>query len=363
MNIKNISGSALLVLLPLVLIELIFRILPVSYPPYILPVSSEDPIARYQSNLEYTYSKDWNFSITASKYSNNYGFINQNDYEANANSPLLVVIGDSFVEAHQVDSGKSAAELLHSGLEPEGRVYSIGLSGSPLSQYLKYAEYSTDSFQPDAMAFVIIANDFDESLKKYNPASRFHLFVEEGDDLVLDRVDYSLSAVKKILRQSAFVRYIMLNLEASASLTRLLDSWEGAEAEFVGNVPASVEEEKMQDSFRVIDEFFAQLPIRTGLEANKILFIIDGSRPALYTQEGLDNESKSYFGEMKRYFSSKADLLGYEVIDMQPVFVEKHRAENTRFEFETDGHWNEAGHSLVAEAVQQSEVFMSIFRK
>jgi hypothetical protein len=163
MNIKNILGISLLILIPFLLLELVFRLLPVSHPPYVLPVSSSDPVARLLPNQHYLYSSGWNFSITARKYSNNYGYTNQNDYDADISSPLLMVIGDSYVEAHQIDAGNSAAELLHSGLNPDGRVYSMGLSGAPLSQYLVFAEYSNITFRPKSMAFIIIANDFDES--------------------------------------------------------------------------------------------------------------------------------------------------------------------------------------------------------
>ena len=89
---------------------------------------------------------------------------------------------------------------------------------------------------------------------------------------------------------------------------------------------------------RVVDEFFDQLPLRSGLDAAEILFVIDGMRPALYSQEELERADTSFFGQMRRYFAEQAVSLGYEVIDMQPIFVEKNRLDNSRFEFETDGH-------------------------
>lgn len=125
---------------------------------------------------------------------------------------MLMVIGDSFVEAHQVDAGKSAAEILDSAVDGKGRVYRIGLSGAALSQYLVFADFARTTFHPTAMAFVVIGNDFDESLLKYKDDPRFHYFKESENGFALQRVDYEISGTRKILRKSAFVRYVMLNL-------------------------------------------------------------------------------------------------------------------------------------------------------
>ncbi len=360
-NIKTLAGNLLLIVIPLLLLELTFRVLPVSSPPYLLPVSEESPVARFQANQPYVHSKGWNFAVRAKKYSNNYGYINENDYDADASSPLLMVVGDSYVEANQVDAGNSAAELLHSEVEPDGRAYSIGLSGAPLSQYLVFAEYSKITFYPQAMVFIIIGNDFDQSLLKYNGARRFHLFRETGEDLILERVDYSLSKAKALLRKSAFMRYVMLNLEVRASLERLLNRAPAQPAEYVGNVPFTVDEERINDSMRAVDEFFDQLPLRSGLDATQILFVIDGMRPSLYSEDELERAEDSFFAQMKRYFEGQALSLGYEVIDMQPIFIKRNKLDNSRFEFETDGHWNELGHSLAAKEIKNSAVFKSTF--
>ena len=362
MKIKNILGNSFLIVIPFLCIELIFQILPVSYPPYIMPVSSDNPVAHYQPNKHFVYSKGWNFSIQAKKFSNNYGYINQTNYDMNDHRPLMMTIGDSFVEANQVDAGTTAAELLHSEVNPEGRVYSIGLSGAPLSQYLIFAEYSRNTFQPRSMTFIIINNDFDESLQKYNSfdmSEIFHLFIEEGDSLSFDSVDYQLSQTKQFLRQSAFVRYLMLNLEAKASLEAFAQNASVQPTQYTSNVSGEI----IHDSKKVVDEFFNQLPVRSGLDANEILFVIDGMRPALYSQEELEKEKNSYFSQMQQYFVAKALALGYEVIDMQPAFIKKNRLDGSRFEFKNDGHWNELGHLLVAEEIKKSTVFNATFKR
>ena len=119
--------------------------------------------------------------------------------------PEDLLLKPSFVEANQVDLGQSFPELLHADVGDRGRVYSIGVSGAQLSQYLVFADYAKTRFRPDAMAIVIISNDFDESLRKYQSAPRFHYFNERDGELVLERIDYRPSKLKRLLRKSAFV--------------------------------------------------------------------------------------------------------------------------------------------------------------
>ena len=67
-----------------------------------MPVNDADPILRFQPDRTATWSKGWNFSIVNTIHSNNYGFICDFDYDRDVDSPLLAVIGDSYVEAVMV---------------------------------------------------------------------------------------------------------------------------------------------------------------------------------------------------------------------------------------------------------------------
>ena len=111
--------NGLLVLLPFALLEGAFRLLPVAALPPILPVSEAAPVARFQPNVEYPYSRDWNFSIVTRKRSNNYGFINAADYRPEERTPLMALIGDSLIEAGE-KSMELARSLQAQGDYPDG---------------------------------------------------------------------------------------------------------------------------------------------------------------------------------------------------------------------------------------------------
>ena len=123
---------------------------------------------------------------------------------------------------------------------------------------------------------------------------------------------------------------------------------------FAGNTFAVAEEERVNDPKFVVETFFNQLPMRTGLLPKNILFIIDGIHPHLYSEQDLQKAKGSYFFLMRDFFMNYADLKGYEVIDMQPIFIAHYEQNGVKFEFKNDGHWNELGHRIVARSINTS---------
>ena len=125
---------------------------------------------------------------------------------------------------------------------------------------------------------------------------------------------------------------------------------------FVGNTKARIGPERHAASFGAIDEFFRQLPKRTGLDTARILIVLDGMRPPLYSAPALTAAQDSYFSRMRRAVTDRAASIGIEVVDMQCVFVQHFAVHGQPFEYEIDGHWNALGHRLVAEAISRSNV-------
>jgi hypothetical protein len=64
---------------------------------------------------------------------------------------------------------------------------------------------------------------------------------------------------------------------------------------------------------------------------------------------------------MRAYLAAQAKARGYEVRDMQPVFIARHARDGSRFEFPTDKHWNTLGHRLVADEVRKSGAYARVF--
>jgi len=180
MKLKKILFTFISILvglfLSIILLEMICRVLPVRDSLVTLPVNAQNPVMRFKENRDVIWSSGTDFSIITRKHVNNYGFLNDQDYSSENKSPLLAVIGDSFVEAAQVENRNTIHGILSRDSVGRGRVYSFGTSGSPLSTYLVYADYAVNVFHATELVFIVVGNDFDESLLKYKNAPGFHYF-------------------------------------------------------------------------------------------------------------------------------------------------------------------------------------------
>lgn len=348
--IKNTLTLLASVGLILLLMEIGLRFLPVNEGLRTQPVSDDAPILHFEKNRTFTWSEFPDFAMANTVRSNNFGFINDQDYQQTSPLPLIAVIGDSYVEATMVPYPETFHGRLAHALDGKMRVYSFGASGAPLSQYLAYAKYARDTFQPTRMIFTIIANDFDESLLKYKQSPGMHYFRQEADgSLSTTLIPYQPGAARTALRHSRLALYLALNLRAGYTLTHLFA--EQPNQPSVGQTAATAAPERIRDSKRAIDTFFEQLPAATGLDSDDIMFVVDAIRPNIYSAQGRAAAKGSYARQMFDYFLSEADSRQYQTIDLTGPFIEDYRANGLPFEFPKDGHWNSHGHAVVADTI------------
>jgi hypothetical protein len=74
-----------------------------------------------------------------------------------------------------------------------------------------------------------------------------------------------------------------------------------------------------------------------------IVLILDGQRQCLYRGP---LKKDACFESLRSYVLKRVGLMGYEVIDMHPVFERDFQAHGQRFEFTHDAHWNARTHGL-----------------
>ena len=136
-------------------------------------VDHEHPVRSLGQNRTFVWSADWNFAIVNVARTNNLGFVSDQDYlldqpsPLHQPSPLLALIGDSYVRSLDGAISGERRRTTDDPLHPNQTRLFFGTSSSALSNYLAYADYAAKRFHPQAMVFVIIGNDFDESLLKY----------------------------------------------------------------------------------------------------------------------------------------------------------------------------------------------------
>lgn len=350
-------------LFALISAEVGFRLLPVNDGLMVLPVNDGAPVFRFSPDRDVTWSRDWNFSIVNRIRVNNAGYVNQQDYVRD-NRPMLAIVGDSYVEAAMVKPEETVHGRTAKAAGASRRVYSFGASGAPLSQYVMWAREAKQQWAANALVIVVIANDFDESLAEYKSAPGFHYY-HRGEDgrLGLRRQDYQPSAIRRILRKSALFRYLALNLHALERLKRLVKSIvppamaqaTAVPQTYVGNTSAHAGPKRLEDSRDAVDAFLRDLQSMGGWKPSNVLFLVDGIR---YPTEN-SGIAASYFARMRAHFMSASRQQGFGVIDLDPHFFARHRADGSRFEFPTDGHWNGLAHGIAAEALLESALFSS----
>jgi hypothetical protein len=341
----------------------ILRFLPVTSGLAYLPVDEANPVIRFRPDRAFVFSRGWKLALANRGRTNNYGFVNDQDYDPRPSSPLMAVIGDSYVEALMVPYRDTVHGRLAEVVRGCGRVYSFAVSASPLSQYLVFAEYARTTFRPMAMAIVVIPNDFDESLLNYQRMPGLYGFHESpGGELSLARVDYRPGLARALVMASALARYLDLHLDLRGVLRRVAARvGTSRPPRWVGNTVADADPGRVSNSMNAVQAFLTDLPERSGLPASRIVFLVDGLRPELYAPDTLAVTVGTYPDVMRRHFIAAAQERGHEVVDMQATFMEHYARVGRRFEAPEDGHWNGLGHEVAAAAIGASAAFARTF--
>lgn len=349
--IKRIFGGltylAFLFICVGVLLEVIFRVLPTTSPVDLQAVTSEQDILRFEADQTAVFSLGTNFYKTVTKKTNNVGFYSNFNYEK-AKSPKIMIIGDSYVEAMQIDNADTVGEVIKEKDKMQD-IYQMGVSGVPLSQYIKMAEYAKRNYAPSRFVIVIVGNDFDQSLCDFRIKLGTWCFDENFELAFIPFSGYK--GIRSYARQSAFARYLFL--QAGVDWRRLMSniglSPQGMEAssEYAGNVKRVKDQEILDKSFIVVDRFFEELKNLQIL--SKVTLVLDADRQDIYNNQ----KTESYFQKMRDYTISRAEANGVDLIDMKPIFENDYKTNGIKFEFPTDGHWNERAHKLAADALMQ----------
>ena len=344
----------------LVIAEILLRFLPVASGMSSRPVTAESPVFRFNSDRDFVYSKGWNLDLVNHGHVNNDGWVNDQDYHRDDSSPLLAIVGNSFVEAAMVPYAQTFHGLLANFFRDKFRVYSFGASGAPLSQYLIWARYAVHQFKAQALVISVVSTDFDESHINYKWTPGFWYFAPDpAGRLQLQLVEHRPGLIRSIVRHSALLRYLAINMGVAYLPLRNWTTYyigyrdENLPPHYAGSTLADPEPARVAASKLAVDAFLRDLH-DLDLPARCVAFIIDGFRyPEVASQE-----AGTFFDILRKYFRDQAKARTYEVIDLDPIFFSRYRTTSERFEY-PDGHWNAAGHAVAAGALKSSKILTS----
>ena len=351
-------GISLSIVITLFFLEFCLSFFPVNEGLRAQAVNSKNPIFKFEPNRKAVFSKNWNFDIYNKVSVNNAGFVNNNDYDETLNTRLLSIVGDSYVEALMVPFNKSLSGILSKKTEGN-RVYSFAASGAGLSQHLVWGKHAKEKYDSNFFIFVIIANDFSESLEKYEISPGFHRFIlKNNKNWELSLSNYEPSLLRRMMRHSKLAMYLITNLKIHAKLNiPLILGKHDKRKKFVSNFNADVSKEFWKDASSAADIYLDNIEDFIGTDKSRILFVIDGIRPELYEKNISKEVINSFWFKMRNYFIQEAKLRKFEIIDMQEAFKNDYNQNSKKFEFKKDSHWNSYGHATVAKSILKSNVW------
>jgi hypothetical protein len=347
-NLKLIVLVSLPTLLVIALVlEIVFRVV---IPASDLPINHFDTtelIYKFSSSEGQGVATYGRFATVRGLWNiNNHGWNSPIDYSITKNRSRIAIIGDSYIEAFQVDADKSYPSLLRNELEGKLDVYSFGVSGAPLSHYLHMSRYVAKVFDPDIFIFTIIANDFDESLYAIKPENIHFLRLDIADDSIAEvlpqpnRTFLEYRPTKQLLYKSSLIRYLYLNLRINALMSQLQSRNK--------NVFANVDVSALQDNRKEIDKATRYVLRKIGKEnpGRRIVFVMDGPKNSIYDKT--EDSSILFLHEIMQKYCIEN---GFEFLDLTQDMKKAYLLNNMKFNSEVDGHWNEYGHAFVAEKV------------
>lgn len=349
-NLALLFGS--LAVFGLILEFAVFRLLG----PSDLPKNAYiDGLLRYQPGQEGTYRK--RASVAAQFRINAQGWNAPKDYlrERGGAPCRIAAIGDSYVEAFQVDVGASFAEMIETLIGGgKAEVYRFGVSGAPLSQYLAMIEREATAFGPDVVLVNLVHNDFIES---YRPqAGRFtrsFLTLDVRDGRVQgERAGeaYSPPMFGDGLRLSATFRYLYYRWGVTPETVRAL--WtkdEGVRHE--ANIDVGELDREWPNIVAATEHLMRRIKAAGDARGVPVLFVMDGVRQAVYAGRAVADIPAL---RLNRLAGATAAKVGVGFLDLHPVFEARWKAKPEPFDFGADdGHWNERGHAVAAEAIRE----------
>jgi hypothetical protein len=307
-------------------LELLMQLLPVKTDRQFAANNISQPVIRgtASSIIE---PIDWKFSQTYRRRVNNYGFVDERDYQPN--STPIAIIGDSYVQSGMLPYQDTFQGKLSSKIGDKVPVYSFGTPVYPLSGYLGTAEYVDRVFKPRAYIFILTQGDIIDSL---NPQDGTYFLDNPNGKLRFKEA--KVSSIKRLADKSALYRYLYQQIYFKPQ-NILPQQLKYNSAEKPKPTTATYE----QISRRLLGLFAT----KTKVTPQNTIFIIDSDRKSMYDKSILVRDELSTFKRIGRE-------QGYQVVDTEDLFNNYYQRSGKRLDFlPTDFHWNASAHQLVVD--------------
>jgi len=275
--------------------------------------------------------------------------------EKTSNKPRICVIGDSYIEALQVNNTNSVSEQLARNLgDVVDSVYRFGISGAPLSQYLYMLENEVIQYSPNLVVINLVHNDFTESVNIGSGTyslSFAHLGIEDGEVEFIHPKPYQRNMTWWI-KKSATFRYLWAREKfRSAALKSVLLSLfqDDKKDRYAGNIDiTSINDEEIVATLVYVFSRLQEIQSKLGI---KFLLLIDADRSYITSQNEQRKNKPSPLSNLNKLVVTYANRYELPIIDLHPILTKDYELNGIPFSFQNDGHWNYYTHQLVARVI------------
>ncbi len=326
----------------LLLVELIFRtVIPAAQ----RGLSAQDPETRIMI-CESTVDYDGIHTIGRLAHDptrwhiNNCGWNSPLDYlpPSPERDPVIAVIGDSFIEGYHVEGSQHMAAVIARDLGKPWLAYSFGQSGSSLSHYLHIARYAAQRFNPRIFVMLVTDRDIAASLRDVHRNPRnLQLAMKNGAVTEFPPTErYRPSRVKRLMRRSALLRYLMFNAK--------LDLMAAPRQAVATHESEPHRSDERDDLERCAAQYVVEQMEREHPN-DLMVYVVDGPRQDIYA--GRPSISIREAAILRQACAGKTRSV---VLDMGPIFADTYRATGREMNFADDQHWNALGHKTAGRA-------------
>jgi lysophospholipase L1-like esterase len=275
-----------------------------------------------------------------------------------AGSYRIAVLGDSFVEAFQVEADSTFVTLTQADLSAQVRhpveLMNFGRSGVTQTEQLLILSKDVLQFAPDmVLLFFFPGNDITDVERRTTTDRQRPFFLPSGNELVLDTsfastAEYALrSRIDVLKRHSALVsllseRYLALRLSRSASKERGLDEY----LRLCTKHPDPMYLENYALNKRLMLAMNNLLAPR-GIRFVVVVLPLPAYMPAMNRRFlAFDSTFDQYCFE--RDLSALAAGTGMGFLGLETAFAKEYANRPAPLNWHNMGHWTYAGHRLVA---------------
>ena len=279
---------------------------------------------------------------------NNHNWNSPIDYSIKKDRPLIAVIGDSYVQAMQVDVDESFHSLLSDKLLGYD-IYSFGKSGAPLTHYLHISRYVNDLFDPDILIVSVVYNDFYESVFNLFKANNMFFKLNFQNENIIEieptppHLNRKGKSVKYLMKKSALFSYVYNNLNIKRMMSR--NKIREKKRLFENNIdPVETANQtfliKRMTEY-VLGKFKEENPDK------RIIFLMDGPRNHIYSGT-VDKSLTLFLNEIMMNACEKYEI---ELLDLTHYFIKDYELIGRKFNSNWDNHWDEYGHKFVSDVL------------